>query len=32
LAVRMLYTGALMLFLSYAGSRFVTEVFLGRVI
>jgi ABC-type uncharacterized transport system permease subunit len=32
LAVRMLYSGALMLFLSYAGSRFVTEVFLGRVI
>ena len=30
LAVRTLYTGALMLFLSYAGSRFVTEVFLGR--
>jgi ABC-type uncharacterized transport system permease subunit len=31
LAVRTLYTGALMLFLSYAGSRFVTEVFLGRI-
>jgi len=30
LAVRTLYTGAAMLFLSYAGSRFVTEVFLNR--
>ena len=30
LAVRTLYTGAFMLLLSYAGSRFVTEVFLGR--
>jgi ABC-type uncharacterized transport system permease subunit len=30
LAVRTLYTGALMLLLSYAGSRFVTEVLLGR--
>ena len=29
-AVRTLYTGAAMLFLSYAGSRFVTEVFLHR--
>ena len=31
LAVRTLYGGALCLFLSYAGSRFVTEVLLGRV-
>ena len=30
LAVRTLYTGAAMLLLSYAGSRFVTEVFLHR--
>ena len=30
LAVRTIYTGAAMLFLSYAGSRFVTEVFLNR--
>ena len=30
LAVRTLYTGALLLLLSYAGSRFVTEVFLHR--
>jgi ABC-type uncharacterized transport system permease subunit len=30
LAVRTLYSGALMLLLSYAGSRFVTEVVLGR--
>ena len=29
-AVRTLYTGAAMLFLSYVGSRFVTEVFLNR--
>jgi len=31
LAVRTLYGGALCLFLSYAGSRFVAEVLLGRV-
>jgi len=30
LAVRTLYIGALMLLMSYAGSRFVTEVVLGR--
>ena len=29
-AVRVLYTGALLLLLSYAGSRFVMEVLLGR--
>ena len=30
-AVRMLYTGAGLLFLGYVGSRFVLEVILGRV-
>jgi ABC-type uncharacterized transport system permease subunit len=30
-AVRMLYTGALLLLLAYVGSRFVLEVILGRV-
>ena len=30
-AVRVLYTGAIMLLLSYAGSRFVMEVLLGRM-
>jgi ABC-type uncharacterized transport system permease subunit len=30
LAIRTLYIGALMLLMSYAGSRFVTEVLLGR--
>ena len=29
-AVRVLYTGSLLLLLAYAGSRFVLEVVLGR--